>query len=119
VQQSSQALTNFAQNQYIYLNSLVRLVGPIVTLSCIDIALGIGAITGFVIICAAVLRFDRTMINLAREENDAKRRYAPSMTDALGKSTSLVALIECRFGYRVAEQGDRTGRGKPYRRFGS
>src|SRR4029453_11412228 len=66
VQQSSQALTSFAQNQYIYLNSFVRLVGPIVALSCIDLILGTCAILGFALICTAVLRFDRTMIRLAR-----------------------------------------------------
>ena len=96
IQQSSHALATFAQSQYIYLNSAVRLVGPIVALWCIQPALGFLAIMGFAVICASVLRFDRAMIRFARQENDAERQYAASLIDTLGNTTTLFALRQAR-----------------------
>jgi len=96
VQQSSLALASFAQSQFIYLNSAVKLVGPIFALWCIDPLVGLVAVAGFVVISASVVSFDRAMIRLARQENDAERRYAATMVDALGNSTTLFALRQAR-----------------------
>lgn len=92
VQQSSQAVCAFAQSQFIYLNSVVRLVGPIVALWLIEPLVGLVAVAGFVVICASVIGFDRAMIRLAREENDAERRYSSALVDTLSNVTSLFAL---------------------------
>jgi len=96
VQQSSQALTGFAQSQFIYLNSAVRLVGPVAALWWIEPAVGMAAVVGFAVISLSVLGFDRAMIRLARLENDAERRYAAAMVDALGNTTTLFALRQAR-----------------------
>jgi ATP-binding cassette, subfamily B, bacterial len=96
VQQSSHALSSFAQSQFIYLNSAVRLVGPVFALWCIEPLVGIGALVGFAVISASVLGFDRAMIRLARKENDAERRYSATMIDALGNTTTLFALRQAR-----------------------
>jgi ABC-type multidrug transport system fused ATPase/permease subunit len=96
VQQSSQALSAFAQSQFIYLNSAVRIVGPVVALWLIRPAVGIAAVSGFCVICLSVISFDRAMIRLAHQENDAERRYAATLIDALGNSTSLLALRQSR-----------------------
>jgi ATP-binding cassette, subfamily B, bacterial len=96
VQQSSHALTAFAQSQFIYLNSAMRLVGPIVALCWLQPVVGAAALTGLAVICASVLGFDRAMIRLARLENDAERRYAATLTDSLGNSTTLLALRQQR-----------------------
>jgi ATP-binding cassette subfamily B protein len=103
VQQSSAALSGFAQSQFIYLNSAVRLVGPIVALWCIQPLIGIVAIVGFIVISTSVTGFDRAMIRLARQENDAERRYAATMIDALGNSTTLFALRQARSVTRLLE----------------
>jgi ATP-binding cassette, subfamily B, bacterial len=96
VQQSSHALTAFAQSQFIYLNSAMRLVGPIVALWWLRPAVGAVAFAGLAIICASVLGFDRAMIRLARQENDAERSYAATLTDSLSNSTTLLALRQQR-----------------------
>jgi ABC-type bacteriocin/lantibiotic exporter with double-glycine peptidase domain len=96
IQQSSHALTGFAQSQYIYLNSAVRLIGPVVALWCIEPIVGFAAIAGFAVTCSSVTVFDRAMIRLARQENDAERRYAASLVDMLGNSTTLFALRQER-----------------------
>ena len=92
VQQSGQALCAFAQSQFIYLNSAVRLIGPVIALWILQPAVGIAAVVGFCAICLSVMGFDRAMIRLAHTENDAERRYTASLVDSLGNSTSLFAL---------------------------
>jgi ATP-binding cassette, subfamily B, bacterial len=96
LQQSSHALSAFAQSQFIYLNSGVRLVGPVVALWCLEPVIGIAAVVGFCTICLSVVGFDRAMIRLARQENDAERRYAATLVDTLSNSTSLFALRQAR-----------------------
>jgi len=96
VQQSSHALTAFAQSQFIYLNSAIRLVGPVVALWWLQPVVGAAALIGLTVICASVLGFDRAMIRLARVENDAERHYAATLTDSLSNSTTLLALRQQR-----------------------
>lgn len=96
VQQSSSALASFAQSQFIYLNSAVRLVGPVVALWLLEPIVGMTAIAGFVVICVSVIGFDRAMIRLAHRENDAERRYSAALLDALGNITTAFALRQSR-----------------------
>jgi ATP-binding cassette, subfamily B, bacterial len=96
VQQSSHALTAFAQSQFIYLNSAIRLVGPVFALCWLQPLVGVTALAGLTIICGSVIGFDRAMIRLARQENDAERRYAATLTDSLANSTTLLALRQRR-----------------------
>lgn len=96
VQQSTHALSGFAQTQFIYLSSFVRLVGPLAALFWIDVAVGGAALGGFVLICSSVIGFDRAMIRLARAENDAERRYQAALVDSLGNATTVLALRQTR-----------------------
>jgi ABC-type multidrug transport system fused ATPase/permease subunit len=96
VQQSSNALSAFAQSQFIYLNSVVRLIGPVIALWWLDSAVGIAAVLGFCVICLSVMGFDRAMIKLAHHENDAERRFASAMIDSFGNATTLFALRQSR-----------------------
>ena len=96
VQQSSDALSGFAQSQFIYLNSAVRLIGPVIALWLIEPAVGIAAVCGFFVICLSVIGFDRAMVRLAHRENDAERRYAAALIDSLANSTTLLALRQSR-----------------------
>lgn len=96
VQQSSHALSAFAQSQFIYLNSVVRIVGPVIALWWLEPMVGIAAVAGFCVICVSVIGFDRAMIRLARQENDAERRYHATLVDSLANSTTLFALRQAR-----------------------
>lgn len=104
VQQSTIALMQFAQSQFIYLNSAVRLVGPLAALWLIAPPVGIGAVAGFAIIVASVVGFDRAMLRLAREENAAERGYAAALVDTLSNVTTLYALRQGRGVARVLER---------------
>ena len=104
VQQSTHALASFAQSQYIYLNSTVKLVGPLVALWCLEPVVGLTCIAGFCIITASVLRFDRKLIRLARQENDAERRYIATLVDVLGNTRTVYALRQAAGAIRMLEQ---------------
>jgi ATP-binding cassette subfamily B protein len=96
VQQSSHALSAFAQSQFIYLNSGVRLIGPLFALWWLQPIVGATAAVGLCVICASVIGFDRAMIVLAHRENDAERNYSAALIDSLGNSTTLLALRQAR-----------------------
>lgn len=96
VQQSTQALSGFAQSQFIYLNSAVRLLGPLVALFWVQPLVAAAAVVGFALIVVCVAGFDRAMLRLANEENEAERRYAATLVDTLGNTTSVYALRQAR-----------------------
>jgi len=96
VQQSTQALAGFAQSQFIYLNSAVRLIGPLIALFWVEPFLGGAAVGGFTLIICSVVGFDRAMLKLANQENDAERRYAATLIDTLGNAGTVYALRQGR-----------------------
>lgn len=102
IKQSSHAISGFAQNQFIYFGSAVRLAGPVVARWIIEPAVGLAAVAGFAVISLFVLCFDRAMIGLARVENDAERRYSATLIDSLGNTNSLFMQAECRPRHRCA-----------------
>ncbi|HKO20561.1 MAG TPA: ABC transporter ATP-binding protein, partial [Acidobacteriaceae bacterium] len=96
VQQSTQALSGFAQSQFIYLNSAVRLLGPLVALFWVQPLVAAAAVMGFAVIVVCVAGFDRAMLRLANEENEAERGYAATLVDTLGNTASVYALRQAR-----------------------
>lgn len=92
VVQSSRALSDFAQNQFGYLQSAFNFVGPIVALALLSRTSGVIAVTGYVVIALIILRFDRTLMQLARAENDAERRYAAALLDFVGNAGTVIGL---------------------------
>ncbi len=96
VQQSTQALSGFAQSQFIYLNSAVRLLGPLIALWWVQPAVGLVAIGGFTLIICSVMGFDRAMLRLANQENEAERHYSATLIDTLGNTGTVYALRQAR-----------------------
>jgi ATP-binding cassette, subfamily B, bacterial len=96
VQQSTAALSGFAQSQFIYLNSAVRLLGPLVALWWVKPLIGFAAMAGFALIVSSVVGFDRAMLRLANEENEAERRYSATLVDTLGNTATVYALRQAR-----------------------
>src|SRR5574337_917432 len=92
VQQSTGALYDFAQSQFIYLQNAVRLVGPVVALWLISPAVGVVAVAGYALLGGLILLFDRRMMVLAVTENHASRRYNAALVDALRNVFSITAL---------------------------
>ena len=104
IHQSTQALANFAQSQFIYLNSGVRLIGPLVALWWLQPIVGCVAMAGFAVISLSVVGFDRAMLRLANQENHADREYAATLVDTLGNANTVYALRQAK---PVAERLER------------
>jgi ABC-type bacteriocin/lantibiotic exporter with double-glycine peptidase domain len=96
IQQSTHALSGFAQSQFIYLNSAVRLIGPLIALWWVQPLIGCAALTGFAVISVSVVGFDRAMLRLANQENDAERSYSATLVDTLGNAQTVYALRQAR-----------------------
>ena len=103
VEQSTRALYDFAQSQFIYLQSATSLIGPIVALCLISAWVGLTAVTGYLILALIIVRFDRVMMKLAGVENAADRNYWSSLSDGLVNILSILALKMRRGVLRLIE----------------
>ncbi|WP_038212812.1 ATP-binding cassette domain-containing protein [Xenophilus azovorans] len=92
IHQASRALSDFAQNQFVYVQSALSFVGPLVALALLSRTSGLIALVGYVLIALVILRFDRALMVLARQENDADRRYAAALLDFVGNASTVIGL---------------------------
>ncbi len=92
VHQASRALSDFAQNQFVYLQNAVNFVGPLIALALLSTVSGATAMVGYIVIAAVILRFDRAIMLLARAENDADRRYVAALLDFIGNASTVIGL---------------------------
>ncbi len=92
LQLTSAALFGFAQNQFIYLQNIVSIVGPIIALIAVSWITGTVALVGYAVIAVVLARFDRVMVRLVREENAAERRYTSAVVDSVGNISTVLTL---------------------------
>ena len=92
VSQSSRALQNFAQSQFIYLQSAVNFFGPVVALWLLAPWLSMVAAAGYVVVGCIIVRCDLALMKLSERENHAERRYAAGLLDVLGNIGSVLCL---------------------------
>jgi ABC-type multidrug transport system fused ATPase/permease subunit len=92
LQATSAALFGFAQNQFIYLQNIVSIVGPIIALLAVSAITGGVALAGYTIIAIVLARFDREMVQLVRAENAAERRYTSAVVDSVGNISTVLTL---------------------------
>ncbi len=90
--QATGALYDFAQNQFVYLHSIVNFVGPLVALALLSPGLGVAAFAGYVLLACLSTRFDKALIRLTTREMDLERRYAAGMSDFLGHMGTVLSL---------------------------
>jgi len=92
VRQSTGALVDFTQNQYVYLQSVVNFIGPVVALALLSAPLGACALAGHALFAFTGSRFDRALMRLATKEMDADRRYNAGLSDFLGHTRTVASL---------------------------
>ena len=92
ISKTTNALTEFAGSQFIYLQNIVNIIGPIIALSVLSGTVGTAALIGYVIIAAVTMRFDAVLIPLVARENDADRRYTGTLVDFLGNISTILSL---------------------------
>jgi ABC-type bacteriocin/lantibiotic exporter with double-glycine peptidase domain len=91
-QQASRALATFTETQFIYLQNLVNILGPLIALWMIDREVGGAAAVGFLLIGSVIVGFDRRLMGIARRENEAERRYTVRWIDFLGNVGTVMSL---------------------------
>lgn len=92
VEQASKALFGFTQSQFVYLQNLICIIGPLVALTLLSKLTGAMALVGFVAISIVIVRFDRALMTLAAQENQAERRYAARLLDFVGNISAVASL---------------------------
>ncbi len=90
--QASAALYGFTQNQYVYLQNAVNLVGPVAALLLLSVVAGAVAVVGYAVVAVVIVRFDAALMRLAVQENAAERRYAAGLLDFLGNVGTVMSL---------------------------
>src|SRR5262245_792539 len=80
VRQTGNALFDFAQSQFLYLQNFVNLAGPVIALTLLSGLLGVAALAGYLVIALVVVRFDRALMHLVAEQNHAERRHAAALS---------------------------------------
>ncbi len=90
--QATGALYDFAQNQFVYLHSIVNFVGPIIALALLSPALGFAALTGYITLACLSTRFDKALMQLTTREMALERRYAAGLADFLGHMGTVLSL---------------------------
>ena len=92
VTQSTDALVSFTQSQFMYLQSGVNLVGPLMALALLSGLIGSLALVGVFAISLTIIGFDRALMRLARQENDANRRHSAGLVDCLTNIATVMCL---------------------------
>lgn len=92
VDKSTKALYDFAQTQFIYVQNIVNLIGPIFALFLLSKVTAMAALIGYSFIAFVIIHIDRGMMRLALVENASERRYQAALVDTLGNIVSVFAL---------------------------
>lgn len=90
--QSSDALSTFAQSQYIYLQNAISLMGPIAAIASLSPWTGAVAAAGYAVLAAVSVAFDRVLLNIRIEQLRVARRYFAALADALDNILTVFAL---------------------------
>ena len=90
--QATGALTEFTQSQYVYLQTAVRILGPVIALMLISPLTGAAACVGIALLGAVSLRFDDVLLRLTDRMNAAERRNGATWGELLGNVVTLLAL---------------------------
>jgi ABC-type multidrug transport system fused ATPase/permease subunit len=90
--QASLALHNFTQNQFQYIKTVVHLLGTAVAVTLFSPVLGLIAVVGYSLVGLVMVRFDVTLMRLAKEQNAAERKYQSRLLDFLGNISTVMSF---------------------------
>ena len=92
ISQASLALHSFTQNQFQYIKAIVHFLGAAVALMLFSPILGLIAVAGYSVVGMIMIRFDVTLMRLAKEENAAERKFQSKLLDFLGNISTVMAF---------------------------
>jgi ATP-binding cassette, subfamily B, bacterial len=92
LQQASAALGDFTQNQFVYLQNVVNVIGPLVALTLMSTWTGGVGVLGYIVVAYVIIYFDRMLVRLVHRQNVLERRYSVRLLDFLGNIGTVLAL---------------------------
>lgn len=92
ISQASLALHNFTQNQFHYIKAVVHFLGATIAIMLFSPALGMIAVAGYSLVGMVMIRFDVSLMRLAKEENAAERKYQSRLLDFLGNIATVMSF---------------------------
>jgi ATP-binding cassette, subfamily B, bacterial len=92
ISQSTSALYNFAQTQFVYLKNAVHFIGAGAAIILFSRELGLIALAGYLVVGYVMFRFDGALMRAAAAENAAERKYQTRLLDFLGNISTVISL---------------------------
>ena len=92
ISQASLALHSFTQNQFHYIKAVVHFIGAALAIMFFSPMLGLIALIGYSVVGMIMVRFDVSLMRLAREENAAERRFQSRLLDFLGNISTVMSF---------------------------
>ncbi|HEV2611788.1 MAG TPA: ABC transporter ATP-binding protein [Noviherbaspirillum sp.] len=92
ISQASLALHSFTQNQFHYIKAVVHFIGAAVAIMFFSPMLGLIALIGYSVVGMIMVRFDVSLMRLAKEENAAERKFQSRLLDFLGNISTVMSF---------------------------
>jgi len=92
INRSATALHRFAENQFMYIQTIVRFVASIGFLLWISPFVGIISLCSSFVVMAVILLFDRKLIPLYNSENDVENHVGSVLFDYVSNMTTVLTL---------------------------
>lgn len=92
VRTASDALSNFAQDQYITIQTVVRLVFASAMLLWISVPVGVATIIALTLLFVVVVRFDKKLVALYHAFNESMHQLNAIFFDYVSNMTTLLTL---------------------------
>jgi len=104
ISQASLALHSYTQNQFQYIKAIVHFLGAAIALLLFSPILGVFAVVGYSLVGMMMIRFDVTLMRLAKEENAAERKFQSKLLDFLGNVSTVMAFRMQGSSSRLVEE---------------
>ena len=80
------------ESQFLYLQNLVNVIGPLVALTIMSAWVGALAAIGYIAVAVVIVHFDRRLMRLLHRQNLLERRYAVRLLNFLGNISTVLSL---------------------------
>ncbi|HTH96508.1 MAG TPA: ABC transporter ATP-binding protein [Stellaceae bacterium] len=92
VQRAINALFQFSETTFIYIQAVVNVFGPVIALFILSPVVGGTALAGYLLMFGLLRQFDKRLVVHIANQNAAERRYTAGLVDSLGNATTVITL---------------------------
>ncbi len=89
---SSTALHRFAENQFVYIETLIKFIVSIGFLLWISLPVGLVSLASSIVVMVAILLFDKKLVPLYSQENEVENHVGAVLFDYISNMTTILTL---------------------------